>query len=248
MRAISCGAQKNKGTTWHPELADKVSRMRNHLYWAMDHCNGDEATLKRHLDTAIEHFQMRHDGCDPSSVCCQPGYAPDYVVVQDPVAVSLLTNFVHKSAIYRKPADYIYGRDTYLVESFNNVMLIYLDKRIHYRDQTYEMRRNLAVLDWNEHVSREHTSVWNAWSDGYEKRGREKKTYKPKSFCFVEQIWQALHSALSLSEDDMAPAADSDASSECTIAYSLPSSNEPCDAVGLGDFTDAVDDAIPSSL
>jgi len=137
MRAISSGTQKSKGTTWHPELADKVSRMRNHLYWAMDHCNGDEATLKRHLDSAIEHFQMRHDGCDPTSVCCQPGYAPDYVVLQDPVAILLLTNFVRRSAIYRKPADYVYGRDTYLVESFNNVVLLYLDKRIHYRDLTF---------------------------------------------------------------------------------------------------------------
>jgi hypothetical protein len=241
MRAISSGTQKSKGTTWHPELADKVSRMRNHLYWAMDHCNGDEATLKRHLDSAIEHFQMRHDGCDPTSVCCQPGYAPDYVVLQDPVAILLLTNFVRRSAIYRKPADYVYGRDTYLVESFNNVVLLYLDKRIHYRDLTYEMRRNLAVLDWNEHVSRDHTSVWHAWTDGYEKRGTEKKKYKPKSFCYVEQIWQALLSALSLSDNDTPPPADSDTSSEGTIAYSLPSSNESCDTAGLGQTSDTVD-------
>ena len=39
-------------------------------------------------------------------------------------------------------------RDTYWVESFNNVILIYCPKRIHFADRTFNMRISLAVLDW----------------------------------------------------------------------------------------------------
>jgi len=104
------------------------------------------------------------------------------------------------------------------------------------------MRRNLAVLDWNEHVSRDYTSVWSAWTDGYEKRGREKKKYKPKSFSFVQKSWQLVLSALSPSENDAPSSADSDTSSDDTIAYSLPSSNESYnEAVALEPSTYAID-------
>jgi len=181
MKKISNGTKKTKGVTWHPELADKVSRMRNHLYWSMEHCNGDETTLKRNLDTAIDHFQMRHDGCDASSVCRQPGYIPDFIVLQDPAAVRLLTKFVHTSAIYRRPADYIYGRDTYLVESYNNVMLLYIDKRIHYGNQTYEMRRNLASSIGTNmcHVA---TRLCGVVDTGIRKARQRKETLCAKDF------------------------------------------------------------------
>ncbi|KAJ7339667.1 hypothetical protein OS493_006075 [Desmophyllum pertusum] len=39
--------------------------------------------------------------------------------------------------------------DTYWVESFNNVILIYCPKRIHFADRTFNMRIALAVMDWN---------------------------------------------------------------------------------------------------
>ena len=39
-------------------------------------------------------------------------------------------------------------RETYWIESFHTAMLIYVLKRIHYGDDTYNMRIELAVLDW----------------------------------------------------------------------------------------------------
>ena len=39
-------------------------------------------------------------------------------------------------------------RDTYWVESFNHQLLTYLPKRIHFHTKTFEMRMNLAVMDW----------------------------------------------------------------------------------------------------
>ena len=39
-------------------------------------------------------------------------------------------------------------RDTFYIESFHVVVLIYAPKRIHFGDDTYEMRVSLAILDW----------------------------------------------------------------------------------------------------
>ena len=39
-------------------------------------------------------------------------------------------------------------RDTFYIESFHVVVLMYAPKRIHFGDGTYEMRVSLAILDW----------------------------------------------------------------------------------------------------
>ena len=39
-------------------------------------------------------------------------------------------------------------RDTYYIESFHNCLLIYVPKRIHFGDKVYNMRVNIACLDW----------------------------------------------------------------------------------------------------
>jgi hypothetical protein len=70
-------------------------------------------------------------------------------------------NAILSSNIYKHPEDYVYGRDTFYVESFNNVINVYQNKRIAFRDEQYNTRNNLAVCHWNENVDREHTSVSN---------------------------------------------------------------------------------------
>ena len=84
------------------------------------------------------------------------------------------------------------GRDTFLVESFNNVALIYLDKHIHYRDETYTVRRNLAVLDWNEHVSQPYTSSLNCQTVRHQLKESGKRAYNAKTFNFVNKIGKRL--------------------------------------------------------
>ncbi len=71
--------------------------------------------------------------------------------------------------------NYLQCRDTFWVESFNHQLLTYLPKRIHFGSSTFDMRMNLAILDWvcctthciqieylftlqNENVCRESTS------------------------------------------------------------------------------------------
>lgn len=44
-------------------------------------------------------------------------------------------------------------QDTYWVESFNNQLLTYLPKRIHFGSKTFKMRMNLACMDWVGHIN-----------------------------------------------------------------------------------------------
>jgi len=39
-------------------------------------------------------------------------------------------------------------RDTFYIETFHVVVLIYAPKRINFGDNTYVMRVHLAILDW----------------------------------------------------------------------------------------------------
>ncbi|WAR07135.1 hypothetical protein MAR_017093 [Mya arenaria] len=43
------------------------------------------------------------------------------------------------------------------VKSFNNSVLIYLDKRIHYNNSSYKTRIDLATLSLNEHIDGPYT-------------------------------------------------------------------------------------------
>lgn len=61
---------------------------------------------------------------------------------------------------YKPSSDYVMGRNTSYFESFNHDMNIYTDKRTSFSNQEYNARSNLAVLQWNENMNREHTSVW----------------------------------------------------------------------------------------
>ena len=77
----------------------------------------------------------------------------------EPVAINLLRDTIHKLYMYKHPEKYTNCVNTHYVESFNNVALVYLDKRVHYHDLMYKIRIGLAVCDWNENVDRPATSV-----------------------------------------------------------------------------------------
>lgn len=59
---------------------------------------------------------------------------------------------------------------------------MYLDKRIHYKNTNYDLRQSLAVLDRNEHVGREHTSVYHIEECRHPDRQGGKKKYAKKSY------------------------------------------------------------------
>ena len=195
-RKIATGRRGNIGKTWHPQLSDKGSLIRNHAYWAMDNCHTDAAELRRKLDICLTHFHNRHDHCVPTSVCRAKGFVPSYSIVTDPAALEILTTFLHSMIVYKNAEDYVLACNTYYVESFNNTCLIYQDKRIHYGNVMYKMRIELAILDWNEHVDRPYTSVHKSMRPNHPRKHLGKKAYKKKSYKFVKNIWELLVAVL----------------------------------------------------
>lgn len=216
MKKLGRGTKVTKGKTWHPQLDDKTAAVRDHVYWSIDHCQGDKNTLRDLLDVCIHHFQNKHDFCHITSTCRQlgPRYIPSFTVIDDPVAVRLLTDFLHSHVVYKNAEDYVVARDTYYVESFNNVCLVYIPKRIHIRNRLhYEMRMGLAILDWNEHVDRDVTSHYHRQAAENHRQRRGRRTLTVKTFGFVQDIWSAAVGQCNADEEEMQEA-DEDSTSD----------------------------------
>ena len=64
------------------------------------------------------------------------------------------------------------------------------DKRIKFGDKEYKRCTNLAVLDWNENVDRNFTSI-TYYEDARRPRCRSgSKHLKPKTYTFFSTIWK----------------------------------------------------------
>ena len=189
------GARRNIGVTWHPQLADKASGIKTHSFWAIKHCEGDEGTLLRYLDNIVQHYRGNHAACHHTSRCQQPGYIPSRLIVTDNDAVRILSTCIQSLIMYKQPAKYKFCMDTHYVECFNNTVLVYVDKRIHYRNLMYKLRLSMAILDWNEHTSRPVSSVQYYMSTQNPRRQLPKRVLKPKTFVFVSVLWNRLQEA-----------------------------------------------------
>ena len=184
---IGHGAKKREGHTWHRQLEDKAESVGTHAYWAIKHCNEDGDQLRELLLNAVCHYKHDHTKCHRSSRC-QPdlNYESQRIVITSPVAEDMLRRAITKSTIYRSADDFIYGKGTFYVESFNNTMNMFQDKRIVFGDEQYLCRSHLAVLHWNENVNRSYTSVWKKTS------GKVKKNYKKSTYHYRKRLWTRL--------------------------------------------------------
>ncbi|WAR22794.1 hypothetical protein MAR_036463 [Mya arenaria] len=125
-------SSKNIAITWHPQLSDKAAKVHNHLYFAIDNCRNNPDELRAIIDNCIPHFQNIHESGPAESQCKTPNFVPDYIL--------LCTYNLKKH-----------------VKSFNNSVLIYLDKRIHYNNSSYKTRIDLATFSLNEHIDGPYT-------------------------------------------------------------------------------------------
>ena len=123
--AISSGPKYKKGSSWFEDLHD------THFHWAIRNCEVDADKLRRSLDNMVEHYKNNHSDCNPKSRCkVDPNYEPSMVVIDIPKAEFALRNAIRNSSIYKFQEDFKLGRDIFFVESFNNTLNIYEDKRI----------------------------------------------------------------------------------------------------------------------
>ena len=142
------------------------------------------------MDNITEHFQNKHENCSVQSRCkTDPDYEPSKLVLRNPVAIDLLRKAIQQTDVYKFPQNFVLAMDTYYVESFNYVLNIFLDKRIHFGSSTYKLRTNLAVFHWNENVDRQFTNVWT------DPCGNTiRKSYTKRSLDYRGRIWSKLMS------------------------------------------------------
>ncbi|KAK3108748.1 hypothetical protein FSP39_014764 [Pinctada imbricata] len=179
-----------EGKTWSFQLSDKVEPIATHIHWSIRNCNGDITTLRSSIDNIVEHYKDNHSSCHSTSRCKEPKYEISRIVITDPKAEKLLKDILRNSTIYKYPGDYILAKDTFYVESFNNVVNVYQDKRISFSDSQYNARSNLSVCHWNENVDRSFTSVWNPPNNRHPRSRLGKKCYKKLTFNFRDNIWK----------------------------------------------------------
>lgn len=105
-------------------------------------------------------------------------------MIENPVAEKLLKCVIINSIIYKYPEDFKLGRDTYFVESFNNTLNIYQDKRIAFSSEQYKVRAFLSTCHWNENVGRKFTSISYRRDPKSPRRQIGKKNYSKQTFQF----------------------------------------------------------------
>lgn len=189
MKKIAQGAAKWSGVKWHPQLSDKTRAVKTHCYWAMLNCQQDPQKIKDALDNIIPHYQGQHNNCSDNSRCKGPHYIPSRNQITDPAAANLLRETIRSLYLYKHPEKYVNCISTHYVESFNNVALIYLDKRIHFQNQMYMLRIGLSILDWNENVDRPTSSIRHYVQPGMHMHRQGKRVLKAKTFLFVDEVW-----------------------------------------------------------
>ncbi|XP_070181773.1 uncharacterized protein [Littorina saxatilis] len=194
VRTVCCGSRCMQGKTWHPHLSDKAASIKTHVYWSMKNCEENPETLQHSMMNVIKHYKNNHEHCHPTSRCkTDPAYEPSKTIITDPTAEQLLRQALHRTIIYKNPTDFIHCMDTYFVESFNNIMLQYHDKRTDgsLAYDAYRMRTNIATLDWNENINaRTVTSQRDSVDARNPRRVSARRNLRRKNFAFWTELWQ----------------------------------------------------------
>lgn len=189
LKCICSGPKYKEGITWHHQLGDKASSIKTHIYWAMKNCCENPEKLRGNILNIISHYKDDHTKCHETSRCrTDVNYEMSKKKLDDPKAEHILERALTRLQVYRNAEDYIYCMDTFYVESFNNAVLQYHDKRINFSDSTYLFRSQLGIIDWNENVGRPATST-RVSEDICSRRKSDTKVLKRKTYNWWMTIW-----------------------------------------------------------
>jgi len=139
---------------------DKPEAVSTHASYAVKRCEGDPMKLGENLENIANHYSGIHTKSDPDSCYHVLGYEPSKITLHEKAA-TMLKDAITKSTIYKHPQDDIMGKDTFHVESFNNVLNVFTDKWTVFGTDKYKRRCSLAVCHWNENCLRPFTSTSN---------------------------------------------------------------------------------------
>ena len=178
---------------WYKDqISDKVASIKTHLYYSIKTCNNSADRLRASIDNIIPHYQGDHQNCNMESNCRKNQlYEPTKEKITNPTAEERLRKYLRSLPIYKIAEDYTACKDTHYVESYNNVTLIYHDKRIGgIGYDRYRMNTELSILDWNENIDRPRTSVRLHEDAAHPRRQTGTPVHAKKTFTFRNKIWE----------------------------------------------------------
>ena len=83
----------------------------------------------------------------------------------------LLQQTRNKYVLVTSPADFTHGKNTFYVESYNNVMKCFQSNG----GEQYQSRAMIACMHWIENVNRESTSIWQyLHNESRQKKNKQK--------------------------------------------------------------------------
>ena len=182
---MATGPKYKHGLTWHKELMDKVEPVATHFQYAMRKCEKQPDKLKKRLETIVPHYENDHRGCPNESRCrTDPNYKPSRELLTQDISKELLGKCIKDTVVYKNPVNFCHAKDTFYVESFNNSLLMFMDKRVSFGDPEYFARSQLCVLHWNENIDRVYTSIYNRHGGRKNKKNLSNPTYR-----YHSKVW-----------------------------------------------------------
>lgn len=159
-QVIAAGTKRNHGRTLHVVLSHKCQTLRNHAHYSVINSGGDSSKMRRTLLNCVNHFRGKHGNWDEEWQWKEGNHVPSTHLVKCPGEIGIPRVLVMWAAIYKSGEGFAPSKDSIYVEYFNNTVLIHLDKRLQYQDTSYQLLQSLPLLDWNEHVGRDHSSIY----------------------------------------------------------------------------------------
>lgn len=179
MLLVFSGFRYKEGKIWFEELYDKFEFVVIYFYWVIKNCNGDFSILRLMLENCVEYYKGNYKQCYLELRCKKDfNYELFKIVIQNLVVEKLLRNVIINLLIYKYFEDFKLGCDIYYVESFNNILNIYEDKRIVFGSDQYKVWVFLGICYWNENVGRDFILVFYKSDFKVLRRKVGKKNYK----------------------------------------------------------------------
>ena len=132
----------------------KLARwMRGHFTFVIDHCNQDVGIVKEIWQNAAAHLSGDHSHC--SDWVKDQDCSQSTVRLHSTRMVEIMTRFLAEKEMVDDFGAYRTDASTSYIESFNNTMAAFADKRLFFNVKALKLRHILAVLSWNEMQGRD---------------------------------------------------------------------------------------------
>ena len=132
----------------------KLARwMRGHFTYTIENADGSKSKATEIWKNAAAHLSGDHTKC--SELCDDADCSDSTVRLRTPKMIEVMTKFLNEKGLIDDFDSYRTDRSTSWIESFNNTLAAFADKRFFFNIKALRLRHILAILSWNEMQGRE---------------------------------------------------------------------------------------------